>query len=103
MSIELVNHPEHYNKPGQKECIEQMEESFGFLPTATFALGSAYKYLYRAGDKTGEPEQRDIDKALWYYNWVRNKCREHDIRISNSVTLFTEVKAKLKEKGVLDD
>ena len=35
---EMVNHPDHYNRPGQKECIVEMEEKFGtkyvqhFLP-----------------------------------------------------------------------
>ena len=26
---EMVNHPDHYNRPGQKECIIEMEERFG--------------------------------------------------------------------------
>ena len=26
---EMVNHPDHYNRPGQKECIVEMEEKFG--------------------------------------------------------------------------
>lgn len=26
---EMVNHPDHYNRPGQKECIVEMEERFG--------------------------------------------------------------------------
>lgn len=33
---ELVNHPDHYNRPGQKECIVEMEEKFGPAARAVF-------------------------------------------------------------------
>lgn len=31
-----------------------------------FHLGSALKYIARAGKKTGETRQKDLTKALWY-------------------------------------
>ena len=50
---EAVNHPQHYQKEGRKECIKEMEELFGVYQTCIFALLSAYKYIYRAGEKEG--------------------------------------------------
>ena len=31
-----------------------------------FALGSAIKYICRAGKKTGNPTKQDLEKAIWY-------------------------------------
>ena len=56
-AYEKVNHPAHYNLPGKKECIKQMEEDYGEYITMIFCLTSAYKYLYRAGEKPGESEE----------------------------------------------
>ena len=70
---EKVNHPSHYNKAGRKECIVEMEEKYGVEYTAVFALLSAYKYGYRAGDKEDNPSERDIGKANWYYEYVTEK------------------------------
>ena len=66
----LVDHPSHYNAEGRKECIVEMEEKYGFVATATFCLLSAYKYLYRAGEKEGNSEAQDVAKAKWYFEWV---------------------------------
>lgn len=52
---EQVNHPSHYQKAGRKECIVGMEEKYGGEYTAMFCLMTAYKYLYRAGDKENNP------------------------------------------------
>ena len=67
----LVDHPTHYSKPGRKECIVEMCELYGVHITAIFCLTNAYKYLYRAGEKAGNPEQQDINKATWYYNYAK--------------------------------
>ena len=45
---EMVNHPDHYNRSGQKECIVEMEEQFGTAAVRYFCLLSRYKYLYRS-------------------------------------------------------
>ena len=68
--MEHVNHPSHYCAEGRKECIVEMVEKYGFMATAHFALLSAYKYLYRAGDKDGNPKEQDEKKAEFYLNWV---------------------------------
>ena len=72
MDKELVNHPDHYNVPGKRECIVAMQEDYGDAITAVFCLTNAYKYLYRAGLKEGSSKDQDIAKAVWYYNYAVN-------------------------------
>lgn len=55
-----VDHPSYYNKG--IECIDYIE-SHNF----DFCLGSAVKYITRAGLKTECPKE-DLQKALWYVN-----------------------------------
>lgn len=59
-----VNHPSHYCKPGQLECIEKMEAAFGIAFVRHFCLLNAFKYVERCQDK-GNFKQ-DIEKAIWY-------------------------------------
>lgn len=59
-----VNHPNHYCKPGQVECINQMEIIFGQEAVRHFCLLNAYKYIERCRDK-GHYKQ-DLEKAIWY-------------------------------------
>ncbi len=55
-----VNHPSHYNQhPAGVECIDIVEHM-------GFNLGSAVKYLWRAGLKDQEPTDKDLKKAVWY-------------------------------------
>lgn len=57
---EAVNHPKHYNAhPSGVECIAIIEHM-------TFNVGSAIKYLWRAGLKDSEPTLTDLKKAAWY-------------------------------------
>lgn len=59
---EFVDHPKHYNEhPSGIECIDVIEHM-------TLNVGSAVKYLWRAGLKPGEADLRDLDKAIWYIN-----------------------------------
>ena len=69
---ESVNHPQHYQKEGRKECIKEMEERFGTYQTCIFALCSAYKYIYRAGEKEGNTKKQDLKKAYWYIKYVED-------------------------------
>jgi hypothetical protein len=63
---DTVNHPRHYtNHPSGVECIE-ITEWLGF------ALGNAFKYLFRRGHKGKLNE--DLEKALWYLK--RERARE---------------------------
>ena len=56
---ERVDHPRHYNlHPSGVECIDIIEH-------LGFNVGSAIKYLWRAGLKTEDPTE-DLEKAAWY-------------------------------------
>ena len=61
---EAVDHPQHYNRKGAMECIEEMRLIFGDYETAIFCKLNAYKYRYRAGSK-GNAEE-DLRKSDWY-------------------------------------
>lgn len=55
--MEIINHPEHYNKhPSGVECIDIVE-------CFNFNLGSALKYIWRADHKGTDIE--DLEKAAW--------------------------------------
>lgn len=63
-----VNHPKHYNAhPSGVECITVTEHM-------TFNVGTAIKYLWRAGLKRSGamPDNvkhiEDLEKAAWYIN-----------------------------------
>lgn len=68
--IEMVNHPMHYNTPGKKECIVEMEELFGKEYVIVFCLMTCYKYLYRAGEKQDNSIEQDHNKAKWYFEYA---------------------------------
>lgn len=55
---EQVNHPAHYNRFGDVEVIDLVEH----LP---FNLGSAVKYITRAGYKDPSKWREDLEKAIW--------------------------------------
>lgn len=63
-TTDMVNHPPHYNQPGQPEVWEQMVSLFGKEAYINFARLSAFKYRMRAGYKQDAAE--DIKKAMWY-------------------------------------
>lgn len=69
-------HPSHYNKEGRKECWEEMEEIFGIDSVIDFDILSAYKYLYRAGEKEGNPKEQDIAKIRNYVEHAEKKLNE---------------------------
>lgn len=57
---DTVNHPEHYTSdPSGVECIE-------IIRHRNFNIGSAVKYLWRAGLKDEDTYVEDLEKAVWY-------------------------------------
>ena len=57
-----VDHPSYYNR-GKIEVIDAIEDwQLGFH------LGSAVKYIARAGYKDPATEIQDLKKAVWYIN-----------------------------------
>ena len=57
-----VNHPSHYTS-GSIEVIDFIEDQM--LP---YHLGSAMKYICRAGKKDPTKTMEDLQKAVWYIN-----------------------------------
>lgn len=90
MNIENVNHPSHYNVPGKKECIVEMEEKYGADWVAIFCLLNSYKYDYRAGSKEGNPEKQDNDKSDWYLEYAKRLVA--DDKISDHKVLVEVIK-----------
>jgi len=69
---DAVNHPTHYNvHPSGIECIQITEHM-------NFCLGSAIKYLWRAGLKSGNTAQ-DLEKAVWYINRELNRLDDKEL------------------------
>lgn len=66
-----VIHPEHYNKNGRKECWDEMLELFGHEAVIIFDCLNAYKYHYRAGEKSGNPKEQDEQKMKNYVDHSR--------------------------------
>lgn len=58
--MDLINHPSHYTQ-GKIECIEVIED-WGL----NYHLGSALKYICRAGKKDPTKYKEDLEKARWY-------------------------------------
>lgn len=70
ITYEWVNHPQHYNShPTGIECIDVIEH----FP---FNLGTAMKYLWRAGLKPGVDTEIDLQKAIWYIEREIQRMRE---------------------------
>jgi len=61
MPYEKIDHPEHYQTKTGMEAIDVIEAY-----ALNFALGSAVKYILRAGKKPSETSIEDLSKALWY-------------------------------------
>ena len=57
---EKINHPNHY----QAENMEAIDVIEAY--NLNFSLGSALKYILRAGKKPNEKTSEDLKKAIWY-------------------------------------
>lgn len=98
--IEYVNHPNHYNKKGRKECIEEMCDIFGVTATVQWAIITAHKYLYRAGDKEGNSYEQEISKAKWYLEWANNHLHMcGKLEIIQYSTVKDELKKEVYKHG----
>lgn len=98
---EQVNHPSHYSKAGRKECIVEMEERYGAEITSVFCLTNAIKYLYRAGEKIGESEGKDISKAKWYFDYTNMLINKYGILFFNG-TLIENLELYIDVKEMLE-
>lgn len=93
-----VHHPDHYNEDGRKECWDEMVEIFGADAVVIFDCLNAYKYFYRAGKKTDNPESQDIAKMI-------NYCEHAKMLIQNNIDAAECVKIleKLERKIFFSD
>ena len=67
-----IDHPDYYNQG--IEAIDYID-SHGF----DFCLGSAIKYITRAGLKTEDPTE-DLEKAIWF---LQHKLSTLSLKKSN--------------------
>ena len=70
VSKKAVDHPSHYQQAGRRECIEEMRIVFGDEAVMQWAIMTAYKYRYRAGNKDGNSAEQDHAKAEWYLKYA---------------------------------
>ena len=70
-----IDHPEYYQANGL-EAINVID-ALGLGPG--FALGSAIKYIFRAGKKSGEATQDDVKKAIWYLDHYIQRLKEMEV------------------------
>lgn len=80
----LVEHPDHYNAEGKKECWDEMIDIFGPEAVIIFDCLSAYKYRYRAGLKEGNPEEQDLDKIREYLKHASKLAYEPYISLEST-------------------
>jgi hypothetical protein len=75
MTSDQVNHPIHYGGEDNPYEVIKIIEAFNL----GFLLGSALKYLIRAGWKEGSDEITDLKKAIWCLNrHLVNAEEEHN-------------------------
>lgn len=69
--VEGVDQPPHYGGKDYPYQPIHVIEAWGL----GFCLGTALKYIARAGRKPGESRVKDLQKAIWYIN--RELEQEH--------------------------
>lgn len=71
---EEVNHPLHYGGVDNPFEVIKIIEHFEL----NFSLGSAVKYILRAGKKPREKDITDLRKAAWYCNREADRLEVSD-------------------------
>jgi hypothetical protein len=77
---DVVNHPQHYQlmlPNGEKvETIDYIQAVLGDDGAVSYCVGSAIKYLSRAGRKGGNSREQDLRKAAWFCTKAAQVCEE---------------------------
>lgn len=90
---DMVNHPPHYaNGTKNFECIEMMEQIFGYEEIAKYSLINAFKYVWRAGSKGKD----DLDKAKWYLDKFTNLAK-YERSDSKWLSVYTLLKDRIQD------
>lgn len=92
---DMVNHPQHYNRDGAIECIDEMITVFGKDIVACFCLCNVWKYRYRASDKGHE---EDLSKSDYYMDKYKELITGRSVLGFESVTELEELEDIVKEK-----
>ena len=93
----MDKHDKHYQGQGPYEPIKVIEHFLkvtGVPPLVAYSLGQVLRYILRAGQKEGQPWQKDIEKGLNYMHralkgeWVDDEqaSREMEKAIIEEVT-----------------
>lgn len=93
--IDMVNHPQHYNRDGAMECIDEMIAVFGKDIVACFCLCNVWKYRYRASDKGHE---EDLSKSDYYMAKYKELITERNVLGFESVMEREELEDIVNEK-----
>lgn len=86
MTWEKVDHPKHY----QSQTLEAIDVIEAFA--LNFSLGSAVKYILRAGRKPGERAAEDLKKAAWY---LRREAARLEMLVAEQERLEQEARADI--------
>lgn len=93
--IDMVNHPQHYNRDGAIECIDEMIAVFGKDIVACFCLCNVWKYRYRASDNGHE---EDLYKSDYYMAKYKELITGRSVLGFESVMELEELEDIVKEK-----
>lgn len=86
MTVDLVNHPSHYNA-GKAKCqnCNHPIETIEVTEHMNFNMGNAVKYIWRADEKGNDI--LDLQKAAWYINReIERRQRENSANTPDSPT-----------------
>ena len=77
---DVVNHPQHYQLTlpnGEPiEAIDYIQAVLGDDGAVSYCVGSAIKYLSRAGRKGGNSQEQDLRKAAWFCTKGAQVCED---------------------------
>lgn len=93
--IDMVNHPQHYNRDGAMECMDEMITVFGKDIVACFCLCNTWKYRYRASYKGHE---EDLSKSDYYMAKYKELITQRSVLGFESIMELEELEDIVKEK-----
>jgi len=74
----MVDHPAHYNQhPAGIECID-------VIAPMIYPVGTAIRYLWRAGLKPGAADVQDVEKAIWNLNYYLEQLKNPVVIVDGS-------------------
>lgn len=77
--VEGVDQPTHYGGKDYPYQPIHVIEAWGL----NFCVGTAVKYIGRAGKKPGESYQKDLQKAIWYLKRELEEVANRELQHSN--------------------